>query len=682
MRTRTILSAVVLLIAAKAIANPPVWPIPGSTSQANTWGTLLINQMGKGGLCTNVTHPDFAAAGDGVTDDAAAIAAAEAVADDAGGVLFFPPGNYKIASSVATSANVTLRFAPGAKISGITSSVQLTIAGAVEAGPYQIFDATYSETTEQVILSSRTREVCPEWWGAVGDGATDDTTALRQAFQVAAIANVDSPTVVVLRSKYEITKPLFLGHFIGSKNGDGQDGFTWAGETRYWGGNISDNKEGLIVVGRPCFVYEPAGIIASHTTGVPMIVIVGGRKIVFEDVYMAGDAGAAKATEGVFISGGSWYTTFRNCNIEGCERGLRLGNNRHWTDDPVTFTGLDPAATLALGGWMVENTSGYDTHLEGTVALSSETQQAIHTEFNASQFFADTASATSYPIYMAAGRLRLNNAYFYGPHTGADIYSPAVSGYEVGYSRMEINGAWSESTATCFIDENYGYATGMKYLIITGVSIPNHNIDLTIQHRVTWIGGSISNVYYRGSTSTSYPGSLVFVNTAINGVVGNMRSADAAATSYLTFTGCEFTADSTATPWYGSYTPSAHIELNACAFTGDSFTCGTSPNQRINWPVAAYNTAVSHDYSGGSSDWTLTDVEAAANEFSTTNAGGAVNMIFPRAQPGKGLFVVANGSGSTQTVKVIGQTGITIANGKTSILRFSATDVVEVYEQP
>lgn len=92
--------------------------------------------------------------------------------------------------------------------------------------------------------------------------------------------------------------------------------------------------------------------------------------------------------------------------------------------------------------------------------------------------------------------------------------------------------------------------------------------------------------------------------------------------------------------------------------------------------------AVSHSYSGGTTTWTLSTAETAGSEFTVTNAGGAVTMTFPAVQAGKPPFAVINTSGYTLTVKVSGQTGITTANGKTSLCRFGSSDVVEIYEQP
>jgi hypothetical protein len=56
----------------------------------------------EGGAVYNVKHPDFGAKGDGVTDDTAAVQLAAAALQQTGGVLFFPPGTYRVDATQTT----------------------------------------------------------------------------------------------------------------------------------------------------------------------------------------------------------------------------------------------------------------------------------------------------------------------------------------------------------------------------------------------------------------------------------------------------------------------------------------------------------------------------------------------------------------------------------------------------
>lgn len=58
-----------------------------------------------GGALYNVTHPDFGAVGDGVTDDTAAI---QAALDASGGSVFFPAGTYLCSSDVVDGATIVV----------------------------------------------------------------------------------------------------------------------------------------------------------------------------------------------------------------------------------------------------------------------------------------------------------------------------------------------------------------------------------------------------------------------------------------------------------------------------------------------------------------------------------------------------------------------------------------------
>ncbi len=83
-----------------------------------------------------VTNPTYGAVGDGVTDDKAAIQAAINAANAAGGgVVFFPGGTYRVASSLTTYATVTLRGVEKARsVIKVDHNASVQFTGAVPSG--------------------------------------------------------------------------------------------------------------------------------------------------------------------------------------------------------------------------------------------------------------------------------------------------------------------------------------------------------------------------------------------------------------------------------------------------------------------------------------------------------------------------------------------------------------------
>jgi hypothetical protein len=102
-----------------------------------------------------------------------------AAAGSSPATLRLSPGNWLIPENLDFPQNITLGFEPGAILS-VGTGVKVTLNSEIEAGLQQIFSGP-----GRVEGNIRARFIYPQWWGAQGDGASDDYAAMAQAAHAA-----------------------------------------------------------------------------------------------------------------------------------------------------------------------------------------------------------------------------------------------------------------------------------------------------------------------------------------------------------------------------------------------------------------------------------------------------------------------------------------------------------------
>lgn len=136
-------------------------------------------------------------------NDYPSISAAVAAAAINGGTVWSSGSAHTISANLTIPANVSLQFTNGAAWS-VNSGITLTVNGYISAGPYQIFSGAGN-----VVYNALNVEAYPEWWGAKGDGTTNDSAAIQRAMAAAKVLQF-RPVSYRIGSKVTIPQNKFL----------------------------------------------------------------------------------------------------------------------------------------------------------------------------------------------------------------------------------------------------------------------------------------------------------------------------------------------------------------------------------------------------------------------------------------------------------------------------------------
>lgn len=144
----------------------------------------LVLQLGTGAVLRSiesklrdtVSVKDFAGINcDGSNDDAAGFVNANAAANTAGASLLV---NCKVRiASAAGTISAPLKFEGAGALDLSPAAGSVTITGAMTAPLSKIFFTGSGTLT----LGAKTPQIVPQWWGAVGDGVTNDQPAIQAA---------------------------------------------------------------------------------------------------------------------------------------------------------------------------------------------------------------------------------------------------------------------------------------------------------------------------------------------------------------------------------------------------------------------------------------------------------------------------------------------------------------------
>jgi hypothetical protein len=141
--------------------------LPNSTPATGRWVRLYSGAV-------NIRW--FGAVGDAVTDDYTAIFKANAYVQTLalGGNLFFPAssGAYLFQTNLVFGTKVVVTREKGAMLT--SAGLLITFSTKIELGNTQFFSSTVG-----LITFKGAGPILPEWWGATGDGTTDDTAAIQ-----------------------------------------------------------------------------------------------------------------------------------------------------------------------------------------------------------------------------------------------------------------------------------------------------------------------------------------------------------------------------------------------------------------------------------------------------------------------------------------------------------------------
>ncbi len=418
-----------------------------------------------------------------------------------------------LTASLTIPATCSLYIAQGGMIVQ-ASTYTLTINGSFEAGLYQVFSGF---TT---VALAKVERILPQWFGATGDGVTDDTTAIQAAIDAAEAAG---GTVFFPPGTYLCTVT------VGAR-------VSLVGAGAQW------TKMEAVNAGEYAVTYD----------------FIGGVPVVVEGIRFRGDGNTKNGLRNMDTTGGGTSAlTVRSCYFTVCDKAyyalghyywqfydcLMVQNNYDWfAEGTLTMqagsaliqqcysSGAKIACLrmknalfgLRMRDGIVEDTDGFVAYITGqSTAAMGVLFEGVHLERNCDEasVLVDDVATDTVEFYLSGARVvRLSNMRVKSMYLGASSY--------VMLDRCQIDvDDWTLTTSGTAANSLIAYH-GMPYsLPAVGACLNDvYHASRTLEAAYSWsqvapgpltdrLNTTHTNLHTRGSMATDYTPPAVGGNT-------------------------------------------------------------------------------------------------------------------------------------------------------------------------
>lgn len=445
---------------------------------AATTGSNLVgfkNRTLTAKLNDQLSVKDYGAIGDGVANDLTAITTSASTS----GYIRLTAGTYLVGANATIT--VPLKIEEGATIS-ISTGVVLTISGSVIANDSQNIFSGAGNVAGLSYASAR-------WFGAVGNGVTNDTTAFTK---VMSALNTNGKKLVIPGGTYVVNSPIAIT----------RDGLHIEGDSKWTTSFLSTSlSTDVFTVSANFFTMEKFAFIHSGTPTAGSVFNITGNNYTMRDFYIR------TAYNGIFLNALAGVGAFTDFNISGyVNSGIFFnatdtnGINDVWITNFVLNAGAGSNTTGLSGGFRILNNCQALNFVSGDV-IGGRLGISVDATFNTLNkrpsfckfigVYVDSTYGQGISLNNCSD-ISLNDCWSASSNTGSGI-GLGVTDSVVIQNTLVMNNAQNGIISdagtkrlqikNCHIDGNSGVPTGT----FSGISIaPNQN-DFMIQ------GNSISN---------------------------------------------------------------------------------------------------------------------------------------------------------------------------------------------